>query len=181
MEIGDWNIQGTLNYIHFIYMVVLMTFDTFAIVWFTIIIFRELKGPVIDLFKIIQPWLGIIVFLNYNFGYIRYIWYLTLNDAACNLIFVILLSSIWLYYAANLLTSYLLIFHIRVLHQIRSGTEYSELRKLIRRAETKALIILAILEIAYIVIGTICVVLYSNGSISLEYYEQILYFQLAFI
>ena len=90
------------------------------------LILKELKESYVDLLKIIQC---VFIFIaNWYAVYfiICYIWLLHTDNIVFNTITAMLEGLMLYYYIINLFSWYMLMYHIKVLTQLRIGIEYNE-------------------------------------------------------
>ena len=128
-----------------------------------------------------QAVLVIIWFANWIYGYILYSWYRSVNSLFSRVLFVFLLSSLYLYYAINWVSWYLLIYHINTLKQLRDGKNYQEWRRKIRAVEFRACVLLAIFEFIYLWFNITLTILPYYSQPILNAVNRIIYTQLTII
>ena len=174
MKVGDWEIQDTVSYVYFSSLIFMIIWYIVLIVWMTILMHKEIKQPAVDMFKVIQFILIIVWFANCIYTDSWFFWNSYYRTLLARIIYVVLESSLYLYYAVNFLTGYLLIIHIKNLKNLRNGIEYSRWRETIRSIEIKAWIVLIISEFFYILLNTLLVVLSWSFELIKEQINRIL-------
>ena len=90
--------------------------------------------------------------------------YQHMNSMAIKIIYNSALSCLFVYYIVNLMSLYLLMYHIKILQKIRQGEKYIKWRKLIRSAETKALILILLFEVIYVLANIVLLILSNCTS-----------------
>ena len=181
MRVGEWEIQDGISYAFLIMFICIIVTNAIFVIWLWWRILKELKEPAIDLFKIVQPVLVIIWFSNWIYGYLLYFWYISKNYIFVRVIFVVLLSSLYLYYAINWFTCYLLIYHIKALKQLREGKSYQEWRRKIWRTEKRVVVFLIIFEFLYLLINVFLTILPDFNLLFIKNIGGIVYVQLMII
>ena len=152
MKVGNWEIEGTISTIYFALIIFIILSSMIATIWVAIIGFKEIKRPAIDLFKIIQSILIMVFFWSSIFVHYWYVW-LNCRTLLYQTLFIILFSTLYLYYVVNLLCWYILVFHINTLRNMRNGVDYEEWKTRIKAVELKSLIAIITFEIIYLFIN----------------------------
>ena len=105
MEIAEWQIDGTITFLYFISVVLLLLLAMFAIIWITFLIKAEIRESYIDLFKIIQFMLAFIHLIRFIANYMCLFWNKSTNLLLKDIIFDAC-ATLLLYYAMILLSWY---------------------------------------------------------------------------
>ena len=187
MKVGDWWIEEAVDYMYFIAVILFIIINVIIILQTIILIWKELKDPVIDRLRLAQYVFIIICFANWNFYNISQFWFENESVIYFKEISVILWSSLFMYYAINLLSWYLLIAHVRSLQPLKNGTRYQLCKIQIHRIEWRVLYLCTMLELGYIVTNLVLFTLTKFSKfidkimIDIITYEFIVFFTLLLI
>ena len=126
LNIGDWEIDDVVTIFYLIFVLAILLASAFVVVWMVVLFWREINDSYVDILRLIQYTAIFIRYLTSIFIYVWYFWHILPE----NLIFQVLIEFLdgfaFYYYILNLITWYLLMYHIREMYQLRYGGWYLE-------------------------------------------------------
>ena len=126
MKIGDWEVNEIFTCLYFANNIIFILAWVIVVLWMIILFKKEMKESYIDLLRTIQ-YVFIFVWYCYSIQFVlRNFWYKQTDYTIINIIDSALESIIKYYYILNLITWYLLMHQIMILHQLRNGCRYSK-------------------------------------------------------